>query len=148
MPRDFRVLTRALVALAGASLLGCPGPAAELVLDLQAADGADLSNVNALRVIVRDLSADAPEVFGPFAIDREARQRLAASVEPGRDFYVDVWGCPRVEDCAPMDMIARGCTPIVKIPEGQSQANTTIVLDDQGLDDDGPCPPTTNEASP
>lgn len=128
MPRSFRPLRRLLPWAAPAllaALPGCPGPAAVVQLELSAGPGAPSADIKALRFLVRELDADAPEVFGPIPLDREQPLRLAAEVTPSSPFYIDVWACPDVESCAPADVIARGCTPVLEV-EGDTSLSLTL----------------------
>ena len=137
-----RISSAALVLLATlAALPGCPGPSAELQLTLQRGPDATLDNVTTLRFIVRELAADAPEVFGPVEIDRTRPMRLSAQVTPGSDFYVDVWGCESVERCVPEAVLARGCTEVLNISE---DAAVEIELFDVGAPELADCPPSAS----
>lgn len=90
---------------------GCGSESGEVTISIQKADeGDDFSDVNALRIIVRDLSEDTPNVFGPFELNREQPTRLSTDIPPGNTFYVDVWGCLSVDSCMIQDVLARGCS--------------------------------------
>lgn len=121
-----------------AALPACEGPAAELNVTLRRGAGATLDGVTTLRFIVRELSAEAPEVFGPVEIDRTRPMRLSAQVTPGSDFYVDVWGCESPERCVPEAVLARGCTPILNI-DGDTAVD--ISMFDVGAPELADCPP-------
>jgi len=117
------------------------GPSAEVTLALESAAGADLSTVAALRVTVRDLTKEEPEIFGPFEIDRSEPERLACMVEPGNDFYVDVWGCVSTARCAPTEIVGRGCTEILNLAPGTTDTVVTVVIDESANVPDDQCPP-------
>jgi len=136
-----RLLLVPLLLAALCAPLGCPGPAAELQLTLQRGANATLSDVTTLRFIVRELDADAPEVFGPVEIDRTRPMRLSAQVTPGSDFYVDVWGCESVERCVPEAVLARGCTEVLNISEDTA---IEIELFDVGAPELDACPPSAS----
>lgn len=120
--------------------LGC-GPSAELTIALESAPAADLSTLTALRITVRDLTLEEPEIFGPYEIDRDAPQRLAATVEPGNDFYVDVWGCESTARCAPTELVGRGCTDILNLAPGTTDTVVTVTLDESENVPATRCPP-------
>jgi hypothetical protein len=120
-------------------LIGCPGPAAEVSINLVRGQGATLEGVTALRFIVRDLNAEVPEVFGPVEIDREQPMRLSATVTPGSPFYVDIWGCETVNRCVPQAVLARGCTPVLNVAGDTTLDLPMFDVGDSALDE---CPPT------
>lgn len=153
MPRDSELLVGARVgarlaargarlvcalALVGGALVGCPGPAAELRIDLVRGEGAALENLGALRFVVRNLEEDAPEVYGPIALEGDRRYRLAATVTPGVDFYVDVLGCTSATTCDGEAYVARGCTSVLNI---STDTAVTIALFDREQPDAAACPP-------
>lgn len=143
MPRasDRRPFALVLVCLLGALSAACGGPAAEVTVVLRPGEGTELGAVGALKLIVRDVATESPEVFGPFAIGRERPTRLPALVVPGADFYLDVWGCRSVDDCDPADLAARGCSGIESVPEGSKDRVIAVEMlppDDARA---GACPP-------
>ena len=120
------------------ALVGCPGAAAELRIELVRGDGASLDGLGALRFVVRDLDADAPEVYGPISLEGDRRYRLTATVTPGVDFYVDVLGCTSADACDGDAFIARGCTSVLSIA---TDTAVTIALFDREQPDADACPP-------
>ncbi len=130
------VLPVVIAALCSTS--GCPGPAAELRIDLVRGADATLQGLAALRFVVRDLAADAPEVYGPIELEGDRRYRLAATVTPGVDFYVDVMGCTGVDACEGDDYIARGCTSVLNV---DTDTAVDIALFDRDQPDAAACPP-------
>jgi hypothetical protein len=126
-------------AVLGAPLLGgCEGAAAEVSITLTRDPGSTLDGLGALRFIVRDLSADSPAVYGPVATGGTEPLVVPATVTPGTDFYVDVWGCPSTERCSPADVLARGCTPVLNVQGDQS---IEVVIFDVSAAGAAACPP-------
>ena len=134
------VIARAIATLGLAVVAGCGEAPVEVTVVLSRAEGATFDRPGALKVIVRDTSVDEPEIFGPFAVEREESSRLAAEVAPGSDFYVDVWACPAVDACGPTDVLGRGCTSVVRVPAGAQSAAVDIPIHDADVGNDR-CPP-------
>ena len=109
---------------------------------LRPGDGVELEPIDALKLIVRDLGEEAPEVFGPFALERDRPHRLPALVPPEHDFYIDVWGCPSADFCGPTALSARGCSDIERIPPGSQDRILTIELFPPDHARAADCPPT------
>lgn len=133
-----RALVVVVALLLAAALAGCPGAAAELRINLLRGEGAALEGLGALRFIVRDLEAAEPEVYGPIPLDGNRRYRLAATVTPGVDFYVDVLGCESSEACEGDAFLARGCTSVLNI---DTDTAVDIALFDRDQPDAAACPP-------
>ena len=125
--------------MALAALSGCAPPQAELFLVLTPATGADLSEVNALRINVRELSELTPEVFEAIDLNETTEERLRADVPPESPFYVDIWGCPDVDNCRGPDVIARGCTRVLQLEVGEERSLGVAI---GNIPVDG-CPPTS-----
>jgi hypothetical protein len=122
-------------------LVSACGPSAEVTIALESAPSADLSTMTALRITVRDLTKEEPEIFGPFEIDRADPERLATTIEPGNDFYIDVWGCESTARCAPTEVVARGCTAILNVAPGTTDTVVTVTLDESENVPATRCPP-------
>ena len=137
MPRN--CLSAAALALL--TLAGCQGAAVQVTVVLQAAPDASLNGLSDLKVIVRELSSETPEIFGPFPIDRSQQETLGAAVQPNSDFYIDVWGCPSGSECLPTDVVARGCSPVTRFSEAESPAVVAITLYDPLQEEAALCPP-------
>lgn len=129
-----------------ASLSSCGQPGARVTLVLQRHESATLDGMNALRVNVRQVCQPDPEVFQPFGVDRSQNLTLSTEVPPGEPFYADIWGCSSTTSCRPEDVIARGCTDVVVLPEGSREQVVGVVMYDQPGDPVAPCPPDTTEA--
>lgn len=140
-------LARAALALAMLSSLGgslsCMGAAAEIRLALEPADDADLSEVGALKFLVRDLGAEGPETFGPVPLEPGQPLTLSATVAPETPMYVDVWGCPDVDRCSPVDVLARGCTAVIELAEGEVR-DEVVVLSNVTATSGPACPPSAD----
>jgi hypothetical protein len=121
-------------------LSSCGGQSSEIVIQIQKDDPTDnYDDVNALRVMVRDLEEEKPEIYGPFALDREQQTRLSTSVPPGHDFYVDVWACPTIDSCAPIDVLARGCSDVIASGATGGENILTVTLYRAGTNDATNC---------
>lgn len=139
MPRRCNApFTYAFLALLAFGAASCPGPAAELRIQLERGAGATLEGLSALRFVVRDLETDTPAVYGPIPLDGNRRYRLSAEVTPGVDFYVDVLGCSSADTCEGESFIARGCTSVLNI---ETDTAVDIALFDRAQPEAAACPP-------
>ena len=118
----------ALFLVISSVLSGCGSDSGQVTIVVKKADTTDAFNdVNALRVLVRDIEEEAPHVFGPFELDREQNVRLSTDIPPGNEFYVDVWACQSVDNCAPIDVVARGCSGRI-ISEGETPNQSVEIV--------------------
>jgi hypothetical protein len=100
--------------------------------------GSRSAELGALRVFVRELSEDAPEVFGPLPRKRERSLRLTAGVLLQSPSCIGVWGCPDVDRCAPRDVLVRSGS-LVLVLEKDARVSGTLraACDPQAQE----CPP-------
>ena len=119
---------------------GCGDQNAEIQIQITKDDANDdFSDVNALRVIIRDLAEEEPEIYGPFPLDRENKTRLSTEIPPGHEFYVDVWACPSIDNCAPSVVLARGCSEIILVDADGTDQTVGIILYGTGTNNATDC---------
>jgi hypothetical protein len=115
-------------------------PGTEVGIRLSRSQDAAFAGPGALKVVVRQENSVTPEVFGPYAVDKSAPQRLSTTVVGGIRFYVDVWACPSVDACTAEDRVGRGCSGIERAITGQT-VNLEITLFDEDTNAAALCPP-------
>jgi hypothetical protein len=136
--------TRLASSLAVAALLtACDGPSGTVIVNPTAAAGADLAGLAALKVVVRNVEVDVPDVFGPFPVDGR-EHLLPATVPANTFFYVDVWGCAD-DACAADALVGRGCNQVLlRLEEGLvGVLNLDIFSADQA--EFAACPPRIHD---
>ncbi|MCP4504211.1 MAG: hypothetical protein GY822_30170 [Deltaproteobacteria bacterium] len=109
-------------------------------MQLLRSSDATFESPGALKVVVRDIDEDAPEIFGPFAIESDTRTRLSADLVPGSEFLVDVSACISVDDCTEATRLARGCSDVERVTNSDP-FSLTISLSDPDSDVARACPP-------
>ena len=119
----------------------CNNAAGNLALELNVADGNTLPDFDTIKIIVRSDSCDVRV----FQVGRdESSIWLPTTVEPGQEFYVDVWACsPSNDFCEIDEIVGRGCTPIKTIAR---EGSLEQAIEIYGLDDPrySECPPDSS----
>jgi hypothetical protein len=142
-------------ALAALLASSCGG-AANVEITLERGPG--VPGLETVTVVVRDLTTDKPTVYGPVKLREQERFRVQASVPPGHDFYVDVFGCQDPEACSGDLVVARGCTGVMELVENETRTETVVLHATRGDHDLEPtgdgrtppagCPPTGPHTRP
>ncbi len=138
-----------------ATALGCNN-GASVTVDLDKA--ANVPALGSVVVVIRDLLKDKPEYFGPINLKENPKVVLAAEVEPGTEFYVDVVGCLDPDRCEGDLIAARGCKDPMKVGAGEEATVQVTLFLNAGERDlppqagvDNPrngCPPVGRHANP
>lgn len=136
-----RVLAAVGTLVACGWLTACGAPPVEVALQLLRDAGANFDSPSALKVVIRNTSADQPEVFGPFDLERDGRTRLSADLPQGARYTVDVSACASLSDCEDDIRLARGCSGVESVDSSDAQL-VTIRLFDEGTPEARSCPPS------
>lgn len=99
----------------------------------------DTAVIGSLHVIIRRLDSNVPEVFGTVPVENGLQ--LASEIPTNTPFYIDVWGCERIDRCAPEDVVARGCTGQLVVANGETTRVVEVALHSVGSDLANACPP-------
>ncbi|MFZ9888927.1 MAG: hypothetical protein ACO3JL_15630 [Myxococcota bacterium] len=119
----------------GCALGGCGPEAVPLRLTLVAAPEFPVG-LRSLRVVVREAARDRPDVYGPFALRDDFH--IALAVRPGEPFYADILGCGDRDVCDEENVIARGCTAVVKV---ERSVELKVTLHGISTAEAAACPP-------